>query len=102
MLRDNILTIGGSDYESDWTMSFHLDVIADKAGVKKMEKWQENGVWHSAVITQMTLAQARKIIGRILECAEPDEILAVGEIFKRNDKLYRIWEEKRNARKRAD
>lgn len=94
-MDDHILTIGSGDFNQHWKMQVDLDVIADEAGVRKCEKWQdENGVWYYDYYVCYPLARARKLINLILEYASEEDLRKVDEAFQKNKKLYKIWKEK--------
>ena len=94
-MDDHILTIGSGDFNQHWKMQIDLTVIADEAGVRKREKWQdENGAWYYDYCVYYPLARARKLINLILEYASEEDLRKVDEAFKENKKLYKIWKEK--------
>lgn len=96
--EDNILTIRDFDFGNSWEMRFDLNVIVEQAGNKGKERWQdEKGYSHTSTFTLMNLSQVRRIVKMILEYADPEDLDAVDGIFRKNEKLYRIWRAKRNA-----
>lgn len=104
LTEDNILTIGEGDFGHTWRMTFDLNVIVKEAGViKRVPAWTDpaTGVRYRGVnYVLLPLPQARRIINYILQYATSEEIDRIGEIFRKNEKLYKIWKEKLNACKR--
>ena len=86
MLKDNILTL--SDYfDSHWKMSINLDAIVKDTGRR------EKNTTTNKVETLFTISQAKKLIKLIVQYANDDELSRIDDLFRDNEKLYKIWRE---------
>lgn len=96
LTENNILTIGESNFGQKWRMTLDLNVITEEAGVRKRNTWTDpkTGVRYREDFTPMPLPRARKLINLILQYAEPEELEAIGAVFRKNQRLYQIWREK--------
>ena len=94
MVKDNVLYIEFGEFGEHCEMKFDLDGIARRAGVREEKYKDENGVWHTDTLILLPIPQARKIINTILKYADPEDYGVIGEAFRKNKKLYKIWEEK--------
>ena len=94
MVKDNILHIEFGEFGNHYEMNFDLDGIARRAGVREEKYKDENGVWHTGTLILLPIPQARKIINTILKYADPEDYGVIGEAFRKNKKLYKIWKEK--------
>lgn len=97
MVNDNALLIWERDFSDGWRMELNLDKIVEDAGTVKKTSYYDpdtkKTTYHREVL--LPLPQCRRIINMILECAEPEDLDEVGEFFRKNDKLWMIWNQKR-------
>ena len=92
MIVDNILTISDYSWGQAWQMHFDLLAIADAAGVRQRIKWtDEKGKTHYGYEVKYSLSKARKMCQLVNKYITPKEAEQIGEIFKKNPKLYNIW-----------
>lgn len=80
-------------------IDFNLEQIAKDAGRRVTEIWaDDDGRPERHTYVVLPLPQARKIINAILEYGEDADIEQAEEVFRSNQKLYRIWKEKRDGK----
>lgn len=92
MIKDGILTIAENTFGQTWQMWFDLTEIAAAAGVRHRIKWtDEKGKTHYGYETKYSLTKARKMCQLVNKYITPAEAEQIGEIFKKNPKLYNIW-----------
>lgn len=92
MIKDNILIISDWSYGQSWEMHFDLQAIADAAGVRERVQWEDkNGKMHYGYEMKYSLSKARKMCQLVNKYITAKEAEQIGEIFKKNPKLYNIW-----------
>lgn len=92
MIVDNILTISDYSWGQSWEMYFDLEGIAEAAGVReRVQREDKNGKMQYGYEVKYSLTKARKMCQLVNKYITPAEAEQIGEIFKKNPKLYNIW-----------
>lgn len=73
-------------------MHFDLTGIAEAAGVRERVHWvDEKGKMRYGYEVKYSLTKARKMCQLVNKYITQAEAEQIGEIFKKNPKLYNIW-----------
>lgn len=92
--NENFITITGyGDVDGEmWTMNLDLGAIANDAGRREKERWQDAfDRWHDSYFVVLPIPQARKILKLIARWGRDDDFQKCDEVFKKNDKLLKLW-----------
>ena len=104
MLENDIVEIHDCTNSGNWTMRFDLQALVNGAGVMiSHPAWTDSdGVrYRGSREVDIPLPTAKRIIGMILQYADPEEWQVIDGIFRKNEKLYKAWREKLERRVRG-